>query len=68
MKRKEFMKEWRGKSLDEIQKEMLQEAKTLMNLRFKAAVGQVVDVTEKRKIKERIARLKAIETEKRVEA
>lgn len=68
MKRKEFMKEWRGKTLDQIQDEMVQEAKTLMNLRFKSAVGQVVDVTEKRKIKERIARLKLIESEKRVEA
>ena len=64
MKRKDFLKEWRQKSAQELADEVRREEEFLMRLRFKSAVNQIQNTSENRSARKRIARLRTVLTEK----
>lgn len=64
MKRKDFLKEWRQKSAQELADEVRREEEALMRLRFKSAVNQVQNTSENRSARKRIARLRTVLSEK----
>ena len=60
MKRKDFLKEWRQKTAQELADEVKREEESLMKLRFKSVVNQTQNTSEGRLARRRIARLRTL--------
>jgi ribosomal protein L29 len=60
VKRKDFLKEWRQKSAQELADEVRREEEALMKVRFRSAVNQVQNTSESRFARRRIARLRTV--------
>ena len=68
MKSKEFMNNLNGKSLAELNDELVAAKKELFNLRFQNATNQLDNTSRIKEVRKNIARLQTIITEKANEA
>ena len=60
---KEFVKELRGLSQEELAKKESELKKELFDLRFQAAAGQLDQTARLNEVKKQIARIKTVQTE-----
>lgn len=68
MKKKEFMSEVKGMSLDELQERARQLAEEMMKLRFRKAVSQLEQTHHLRETRRNLARVNTLISSKRAEA
>ena len=62
---KDFVKELRGLSQEELAKKKNELKKELFSLRFQAAAGQLDQAARLNKVKKQIARVKTVQSEKK---
>ena len=64
MKTNTFVKELRGKSVEELNEELVAAKKELFNLRFQNATNQLDNTSRIKEVRKNIARIQTIITEK----
>ena len=64
MKTKDFMKDLRTKSVEELNSELVAAKKELFNLRFQNATNQLENTSRIKEVRKNIARIQSIMTEK----
>ena len=64
MKTKGFVNELKGKSADELQKDLVSAKKELFNLRFQNATNQLDNTARINEVRKNIARIQTIITQK----
>ena len=64
MKTKDFMTELNGKSVDELQNDLVAAKKELFNLRFQNATNQLDNTSRIKEVRKNIARIQTVITEK----
>ena len=64
MKTKDFMTELNGKSVDELQNDLVAAKKELFNLRFQNATNQLDNTSRIKEVRRNIARIQTVITEK----
>ena len=64
MKTKGFVNELKGKSADELQKDLVSAKKELFNLRFQNATNQLNNTARINEVRKNIARIQTIITQK----
>ena len=64
MKTNTFVKELRGKSVEELNQELVAAKKELFNLRFQNATNQLDNTSRIKEVRKNIARIQTIITEK----
>ena len=60
MKTKDFMKELNGKSVDELQNDLVAAKKELFNLRFQNATNQLDNTSRIKEVRKNIARIQTV--------
>ena len=60
MKTKDFMTELNGKSVDELQNDLVAAKKELFNLRFQNATNQLVNTSRIKEVRKNIARIQTV--------
>ena len=63
MKTNEFVKELRGKSVEELNQELVAAKKELFNLRFQNATNQLDNTSRIKEVRKNIARIQTMITE-----
>lgn len=63
MKSKQFLEELRGKSVTELNEDLVAAKKELFNLRFQNATNQLDNTSRIKEVKRNIARIKTVITE-----
>ena len=63
MKTNTFVKELRGKSVEELNQELVAAKKELFNLRFQSATNQVDNTSRIKEVRKNIARIQTMITE-----
>ena len=63
MKTNTFVKELRGKSVEELNQELVAAKKELFNLRFQNATNQLVNTSRIKEVRKNIARIQTMITE-----
>ena len=64
MKTNTFVKELRGKSVEELNQELVAAKKELFNLRFQNATNQLDNTSRIKEVRKNIARIQTVITEK----
>ena len=64
MKTNTFVKELRGKSVEELNQELVAAKKELFNLRFQNATNQLENTSRIKEVRKNIARIQTVITEK----
>ena len=64
MKSKQFMEELRGKSIAELNEDLVAAKKELFNLRFQNATNQLDNTSRIKEVRKNIARIQTVITEK----
>ena len=64
MKTNTFVKELRGKSVEELNEELVAAKKELFNLRFQNATNQLDNTSRIKEVRKNIARIQTVITEK----
>ena len=64
MKTKDFMTELNGKSVDELQNELVAAKKELFNLRFQNATNQLENTSRIKDVRKNIARIQTVIAQK----
>ena len=64
MKSKQFMEELRGKSVEELNEDLVAAKKELFNLRFQNATNQLDNTSRIKEVRKNIARIQTVITEK----
>ena len=64
MKTNTFVKELRGKSVEELNQELVAAKKELFNLRFQNATNQLDNTSRIKEVRRNIARIQSVITEK----
>ena len=64
MKTNTFVKELRGKSVEELNQELVAAKKELFNLRFQNATNQLDNTSRIKEVRRNIARIQTVSTEK----
>ena len=65
MKTNTFVKELRGKSVEELNQELVAAKKELFNLRFQNATNQLDNTSRIKEVRRNIARIQTVITEKK---
>ena len=65
MKTNTFVKELRGKSVEELNEELVAAKKELFNLRFQNATNQLDNTSRIKEVRRNIARIQTVITEKK---
>ena len=64
MKSSKFVEELKGKSVEELNKELVTAKKELFNLRFQNATNQLANTARIKEVRKNIARINTVITEK----
>ena len=68
MKSSKFVEELKGKSVEELNKELVTAKKELFNLRFQNATNQLANTARIKEVRKNIARIQTVITQKQKEA